>query len=124
MSDMITPVLRVACVLALLAFPMAAAAQTTNEPSPWDTAWRNFSQWYADDTNPFVQSVVFSGRYQHDFLLLNADQGDHDEHNIRRLRLGPRVRLFRTFLLHAEADLNPQEGPVFLRITDAYLQWS
>ena len=121
---MIPVLLRALPVLVLLALPLSAAAQTANEPSPWDTAWRNFSQWYADDTNPFVQSVVFSGRYQHDFLVLNADQGDHNEQNVRRLRLGPRVRLFRTFLLHAEADLNPQEGPFYLRITDAYLQWS
>jgi phosphate-selective porin OprO/OprP len=35
------------------------------------------------------------------------------------------VTLFRTFTLHVEAELNPQEmDPLYMRLTDAYLQWS
>jgi phosphate-selective porin OprO and OprP len=104
-----------------------AAAQgqpAAKEPSTFDRIWR-FSEWYSSQTNPVVQRVQFSGRFQYEFATLDADQGDHSEWNVRRMRLGPRVTLFRTFLFHAEADLNPQEAdPFFVRMTDLYVQWT
>ncbi len=108
--------------------PAATAAQTSGgnpkEPSTYDKIWR-FANWYDNDSNPVVQRVLFSGRYQHDFASLDASQGDLDEWNVRRLRLGPRLTLFRTLTLHAEIELNPQErAPFYVRMTDAYLQWS
>ena len=47
------------------------------------------------------------------------DQGDLPEWNVRRVRLGPRVTLFRTFTLHAEVEATPQErDPFYMRFTD------
>ena len=43
-----------------------------------------------NDDNPAVQQVLFTGRFHHDFATVSADQGDHDESNIRRVRFGPR----------------------------------
>jgi phosphate-selective porin OprO/OprP len=41
------------------------------------------------------------------------------------MRLGLRVTLFRSFAVHGEVDLNPQEhDPLYVRATDLYLQWS
>jgi phosphate-selective porin OprO/OprP len=72
-----------------------------------------------------VQQVLFTGRFQHDFAALDADQGDVTESNVRRLRLGPRITLFRTLTLHTEVELNPQErDPLYMRLTDAYVQWA
>jgi len=34
------------------------------EPSTYDKVWTQFTQWYKNDTNPVVQQVLFSGRYQ------------------------------------------------------------
>ena len=49
----------------------------------------------------------------------------HHEWNVRRMRLGPRVTLFRRFTLHGEIEINPQEAdPLYLRVTDLYVQWS
>ncbi len=121
-------------LLALLALP--AAAQTpppppaqvsggnTSHESAYDRIWR-FAEWYENDSNPVVQKVLFTGRYQHDYATVHADEGDHDEWNVRRLRLGPRVTLFRTLTLHGEVELNPQEAdPLYVRVTDLYLQWT
>jgi phosphate-selective porin OprO/OprP len=95
-----------------------------DEPSVYDRVWK-FTEWYSDSTNPVVQRVLFSGRFQHDFAMVRADEGDIDESNVRRLRLGPRVTLFHTFTLHIETELNPQErDPLYVKLTDAYLQWS
>jgi phosphate-selective porin OprO/OprP len=109
--------------------PAPSVAQTAGgarpEPSTYDRIWTTFTQWYKNDTNPVVQQVLFSGRYQHDFAAIDADQGDLEEWNVRRMRLGPRLTLFRTFTLHAEVEVNPQErDPFYVRFTDAYLQWN
>jgi phosphate-selective porin OprO/OprP len=106
----------------------AQAAQASiageSEPSVYDRIWK-FAEWYESDTNPVVQRVLFSGRFQMEYATLDADEGRHDEWNIRRMRFGPRVTLFRRFTLHSEVDVNPQEAdPFYVRFTDFYLQWS
>lgn len=109
--------------------PAPASAQPANhtgrESSPYHRAWAAFTQWYKDDSNPIVQQVLFSGRYHHEFAAVRSEQGDIDEWNVRRMRLGPRITLFRTLTLHAEVEVNPQErDPFYMRVTDAYLQWN
>jgi phosphate-selective porin OprO/OprP len=100
----------------------SAASEQTE--SAYDKIWK-FAEWYEDDSNPVVQRVLFSGRYQHEFAAIDADEGDLDEWNVRRMRLGPRVTLFRTFTLHSEVELNPQEAdPFYVRFTDFYVQWT
>lgn len=99
-------------------------ASGTNGPSMYDRIWR-FAEWYESDSNPVVQRVLFSGRYQHEFETIDADQGNFSEWNVRRMRLGPRMTLFRRFTLHSEVEINPQEAnPLYMRFTDFYLQWS
>ncbi len=104
-----------------------AAAQTStgaDTPSIYDKVWQRFTI-YDNRSNRVVQRVQLSGRFQHEFATLGADQGDHDEWNTRRFRIGPRATLFRTFTVSAEAELNPQEiDPLYLRLTDVYVQWS
>jgi phosphate-selective porin OprO/OprP len=102
----------------------AATAPSSPPPSIYDRIWR-FAEWYRNDKARVVQRVQFSGRYQHDYARVNSDQGDHDEWNLRRLRLGGRVTMFRSWLVHGEAEFNPQErDPLYLRLTDFYLQWN
>jgi phosphate-selective porin OprO/OprP len=116
---------RVALTLLLLATATTASAQTTEKPlSTFDRIWK-FAEWYRDDSNPVVQRVLFTGRFHHDFVVLDSDQGDVRESNIRRVRLGPRITLFKTVLLHGEVEINPQErNPFYLRFTDLYVQWT
>jgi len=120
----------------LLALACPGAAQTTPAPaavqsstgadagSAYDRIWQRFTI-YENRSNRVVQRVQLSGRFQHEFAALDADEGDHDEWNTRRFRIGPRLQLFRTFTVSAEAELNPQEvDPLYLRLTDVYVQWS
>lgn len=108
--------------------PPAAVQASSGAEKPgstYDRVWRQFTELYVNDSNPVVQKVLFSGRFQHEFAAIDADQGEHDEWNTRRLRMGPRITLFRTFTLHGEVELNPQErNPLYVRSTDLYLQWS
>lgn len=106
-----------------------ASAQGDSKPAPkppstYDTIWATFTDWYNDKENPVVQRILFSGRFQEDYAAVEADQGSHSEWNVRRLRLGPRITMFRDFLVHTEVELNPQEHePFYVRITDAYVAW-
>jgi phosphate-selective porin OprO/OprP len=99
--------------------PASGTAQST-----YQKIWK-FAEWYTNEQNPVLQNLLFSGRFQYEYALLDADEGSHDEWNVRRLRLGARSKLFRAFTLHGEVELNPQEtDPLYARITDMYLQWS
>jgi phosphate-selective porin OprO/OprP len=120
---------RYALALAFVVMPVVAWAQGEKKPDPpppstYDKIWTNFTDWYNDKENPVVQRVLFTGRFQHDFAIVEADQGDHRESNVRRVRFGPRITMFRDFLVHAEMEVNPQERePFYLRLTDAYVAW-
>jgi phosphate-selective porin OprO and OprP len=105
--------------------PAAAPSTGAETQSTYDKIWQQFTTLYDNKSNPVVRRVLFSGRFQHEFAGINATQGDLDELNTRRFRIGPRVTLFRDYTLHVEAELNPQEiDPLYMRLTDAYLQWS
>jgi phosphate-selective porin OprO and OprP len=115
-------------LLTLLLAPWHAEAQATSQASKKDEVYKKiwkFADWYKNDQNPIVQSVVFTGRFQYEYAAINADQGDHSGWNVRRMRVGAKSKLFRTLTLHGEVELNPEEAnPFYVRLTDMYLQWS
>ena len=121
--------MRQVLLLALaLSLPRSASAQTAaakKEPSAYDKIWGEFTEWYSDDTNPIVQRVLLSGRFHEDFASVESDQGNHSEWNVRRLRIGPRITLFKKFTFHMEVELDPQRhDPFYVRFTDFYVQWT
>ena len=100
------------------------AAQGEKRQSAYDRVWK-FTEWYKDETNPVIQSVTFGGRFHYDYAAINADEGNHHEWNIRRLRMGPKLILFHKFTFISEVEFNPFErGPFYSRFTDFYLQWN
>jgi phosphate-selective porin OprO and OprP len=102
--------------------------QSTSKPdaakSVYDQIWK-FSEWYDDESNPAIEKILFTGRFQVDYTTIDADEGNHSEWNVRRFRLGPRVTFLKKFLFHSEVELNPQEhDPLYTRFTDFYVQWN
>lgn len=103
------------------AVPLPAA----EAESTYDKIWRQFTTIYDNGSNSVVQRILLSGRFQHEFAWVGADQGGVDEWNTRRFRIGPRMSLFRTWTVASEVELNPQEhDPLYVRLTDVYVQWS
>jgi phosphate-selective porin OprO and OprP len=104
--------------------PPTTAKPAPPPPSRYDNIWR-YTEVYRDEANPVVQRVQLSGRFHYDYAALTADEGRHDEWNVRRLRIGPRVTLFRTVTFHSEVELDPQRhDPLYVRFTDLYVQWT
>lgn len=111
-------------LLALTSLPVSAQNADPKPPSTYDRVWSKLTDWYNDKSNPVVQRVLFTGRFQHDLAMVEADQGDWRESNIRRVRFGTRITMFQNYLVHAEMEVNPQErNPFYMRITDAYVAW-
>ena len=105
--------------------PPPPSKPAAKPPNPYDKIWSSFTEWYRDDSNPVVQRVLLSGRFHYDYAAVDADQGDHSEWNVRRLRVGPRITLFRTLTFHGEFELDPQRhDPFYVRFTDLYVQWT
>ncbi len=132
MSSSIQSLFSFLCVLAVFtALGGSAEAQTTQttgsgqpRESTYDRIWK-FAEWYENESNPTIQRLLFSGRFQYEFAALDTRDASHHEWNVRRMRLGPRMTLFRRFTLHGEIELNPQEtDPLYVRVTDLYLQWN
>lgn len=117
--------MRVVCFAIAVVLTTGGRVRAQEKPeSAYDKIWK-FAEWYEDDSNPAVQRVLFSGRFQEDYATVDADEGNLSEWNVRRLRLGPRVTFLRKFLFHAEVELNPQErSPFYVRFTDFYVQWT
>jgi phosphate-selective porin OprO/OprP len=103
------------------AIPSAAAAPTAKTPSLYDKIWRH-TEWYRNDENPVIQRFSFTGRFQLDYAMVDED--DFDDLDIRRFRVGGKATVFKDFTLRGEVDLQPEEDPVYQRLTDAYLAWS
>ena len=102
----------------VLAAPEQATAQ-----SVYDDIWK-LAEWYRSEQNEVVQSVLFSGRFQYEFAAVDADQGTHQEWNVRRMRLGVKSEWFGQFTVHVEAGFNPQErDPFYRRLTEANVEW-
>ena len=119
---------RYALAIIFAVVPALTSAQNDQTPVPsptvYDKLWAKLTDWYDDKENPVVQRVLFTGRFHHDLAVVEADQGNWRESNIRRARAGTRVTLFRDFLVHAEVEVNPQErDPFYIRVTDAYVTW-
>jgi phosphate-selective porin OprO and OprP len=121
-------VLGVLLLAGLLAPAVAFGQDQTSSPSKEQETYKKiwkFAEWYKNEQDPVVQSVLFSGRFQYEYAHVDADQGNSSEWNVRRLRLGVKSKLFKSWTLHGEAEFNPQEtDPFYVRITDLYVQWS
>lgn len=118
-------------VLTLIATPAALPA-APEESSTFDEVW-SLAELYANPNNPVVQKVAITGRLQFDYVAIEGSGDpaagvtekdlDYDFGGLRRLRAGFKATLFNDFTLRVETDLDPNEDPVYRRLTDANIAW-
>ena len=105
-------------LMLLLTLPAIAAAQTARRQKGTvglRQALGRFHGGIRRRINPVVQRVLLSGRFHYDFAAIDSDQGNHDEWNVRRLRIGPRITLFRKFTFHCRGRARPTAPRPVLR---------
>jgi phosphate-selective porin OprO/OprP len=111
-------------------FLMAAALQAmictpvqAQDQPDYDRLWSN-ARLYAGDEDTFLQSFDLSGRLQLDLAWVENEDDSHSEFNVRRFRFGFKSRFLQNYILHIEAEFDPQDGNQFYdRLTDTYLAW-
>ena len=77
---------------------------------------------YVDEDATVVQELALSGRFHLDYAWI--PEANFNTWNVRRLRVGGKVRFLRTLILHAELDVAQDDDPDFDRLTDGYIAWS
>ncbi len=113
--------------------PQATAPSPDAFKSLCDDVWGS-AVLYKSSSNPYIQKIAFTGRAQFDYAWLNGDgvqspgpaESDVKFHdlNTRRLRAGIKAQFLNDFTAHAEAEFQPEDAPLYQRITDAYIGWS
>jgi phosphate-selective porin OprO/OprP len=130
----IMPTRSVAAFLALAPVSSALAAEAPSDPmkDSFDQAW-SLVKLYENPDHPVIQKLVFTGRLQLDYAIVDGEGSpaagvnediSYDFGGWRRLRAGFKGTVFKDFTLHAEADFDPDEAPVYRRLTDAYIGWA
>ncbi|MXO70252.1 porin [Alteraurantiacibacter buctensis] len=131
------PALAAAACLALP--PVAAAAQTAPAevpapapapaPTPAPSATAAFDEiWstarlYRNEESDGLNELRIIGRLHLDNYVVDADQGNDSDLTVRRARLGARARLLHNLDVQVETELNLEGGPLYDRLTDAYVAW-
>src|SRR5210317_646712 len=108
--------------LSLLLILAVSGSWLYSEPD-YDAIWNN-AKLYQDDNNPFVQSLVLSGRLQWEAYYFDSDQGDAKADLWRRFRFGFKSTVFENWTLHSEGDFRLNGGDFYNRLTDAYISRS
>jgi phosphate-selective porin OprO/OprP len=104
-----------------------SVAEQQAEPSVCDKVW-SYAELYKNKDAAVVQNLQLTGRVQGDAYYVDSeDHGNSQDIDWRRFRFGAKATLFQDFLLHVEADLDPNNidnGDVYKGLTDAYIAWS
>ena len=81
---------------------------------------------HKDDSNPFLQEFALIGRYQAQYALADrsgAGDGDADNLDNRRVRMGFRAKALKDFEVKMEAFADPNAGDIYAGLAEAYVAW-
>jgi phosphate-selective porin OprO/OprP len=116
----------------LLVVAFQAAAQDVEPVTFWkrsqekglyERLWE-VTRLYENETNPVIQAFSIIGRYNGQYWAVNADQGNADGWENRRIYLGAEAILFRDFTLQAQVKLSEDLDPIYDGLYQAFVKWS
>ncbi len=107
----------------------AAPAPTGKGPAPvvsekdWCKDLWELATLYKSDTNPIIQEIALTGRYQGQYEVVDSDGGDAHGWDHRRFRTGIKLKVFHDFELKFEefGDLNKND--YYSGFTEAYVAY-
>ncbi|MBU2341561.1 MAG: OprO/OprP family phosphate-selective porin [Alphaproteobacteria bacterium] len=100
----------------------SAATPLGTDSDGFETLWSRPTVYDNDNSGP-LDEVRIVGRVHLDNYILESDVRDESDFLVRRARLGVRARLFGRLEAHVQADIDLEGGPLYSRLTDAYLAW-
>lgn len=103
--------------------PKAPVKEAPAEESVFDKIW-GLTTLYKSKENPVIQKLAFTGRYHGQYAWLDSDQGNFDDYEHRRFRLGLTAQVFQDFELKGEmfGDLN-SGGDFYEGFTEVFVAW-
>ncbi len=103
--------------------PKAPLPEAPAEESAFDKIW-DLATLYKNKENPVIQKLAFTGRYHGQYGWVDADQGEYEDWESRRFRLGLNAQIFQDFELKAEmfGDLN-SGGDFYEGFTEVFVAW-
>ncbi len=119
-----------AAATASSAFAGPAAPVPTGKGTPppvtekdWCKDLWDLATLYKSDSNPIIQEIALTGRYQGQYAMVESDDGDADGWDHRRFRTGIRLTVFHDFELKFEefGDLNRND--YYSGFTEAYVAY-
>ena len=107
----------------LIAAGTLAQPAKAQDTSTFDEIW-SAPVLHKDGEAEVLNEFRVTGRLHLDNYIVEADQGDASDFVVRRARLGAKARLFKKLDAAVEVDLDLEGGPLYNRLTDAYLAWT
>ena len=108
---------------------------STKDEKTWCEKLWEIPVLYKNEDNPYIQEFALQGRLQVQFADGSSDQGDFDtgdvadenrwgDFEVRRFRLGAKMKFLRKFKLEGQINANPNFDAFYRDIYDLYLLWS
>jgi len=88
-----------------------------------DDLW-SMATLYKDDANAFLQEFKLVGRYHGQYAYVDSDQGDYEDWENRRWRVGAQAKLFNRVKLFGQIDINDEFDPFYKQIDEAWAEVS
>lgn len=78
---------------------------------------------YKNEDNPYIQKIAFIGRYHGQYYYLDSNQGNADDWDNRRTRVGMDIDFLKKFSFEFNFNLNLDGGRFVEDLEDAILEW-
>jgi phosphate-selective porin OprO/OprP len=97
--------------------------KSIQEKGIYERIWESLTL-YENPENDVIESLFLVGRYQGQYWLVSADQGNADGWENRRFFLGAEAEMFRQITLQLQMRINEDFSPFYGGLYQALVEWS
>jgi len=121
--------LKILLMMVIGGFSGSIWSESENVPDPGSAAQRFQSIWnaatlYQNPDNPVIQSFSLVGRYHGQYWSVDADQGEADGWENRRMIFGFQSGIYSDFLVELQIKINDDFSPVYEELYTAFVKWT
>ena len=121
--------LKILAIIIIGGIPGLSWPDTENVSAPGSAAQRFQSIWnaaelYRNPDNTVIQSFTLVGRYHGQYWSVDADQGEADGWENRRMIFGFQSGIYNDFLVELQMKINDDFSPIYDELYTAFVAWS